>query len=120
MLFLPEERIFLDPAGFDRELRINGDPFLIMGEKDQLKKIISSLGDSYEVQTYVTRKGFDVFFPEESLDSFLYYYKVINVKKWYVRLLLRILIIVGLKRYMYTSLAPHYVMIVFKKGNSTT
>ncbi|MBP1747617.1 MAG: hypothetical protein H6Q52_156 [Deltaproteobacteria bacterium] len=118
MLFLPEERIFSNPISFDKDSRIHGDPFLMIGENNQLKKIRSSLTDSYEVQTYVTRKGFDVFFPEDSPDSFLYYYTVMNVKKWYIRLLLKILVMTGLKRCIYTFLAPSYVMVVFKKENS--
>jgi hypothetical protein len=120
MLFLPKERIFSNPAGFEGDPWINGDSFLITGENDQFKKVISSLGDSCEIQTYVKRKGSEVFFPEESPDPFLYYYRVINVKKWYVRLLLKTLIMAGLKRYIYTFLAPNYVMVVFKKGNSAT
>lgn len=118
MLFLPKERIISNLVGFDGDPGINGDPFLIIGENDQLKKVISSLAGSYEIQTYVARNGFDVFFPEESPNSLLYYYTIINIKKWYIRLALEIMIRTGLKRFIYTFLAPNHVVVAFKKENS--
>lgn len=107
-------QILLDSIKINGYIQISG----IRGNF-QLKKIMYSSDDSYELQTYVTRKDFHVLFPEDKPDSLVFYYSAIrNDKRWYIRWFLRVLLRAGLKRYIYNRLSPYYVSIIFKKGNT--